>query len=118
MVALIYYSSLIGFVAIGVVGQGLNMVRQHRAAESDVANSHPAKFDVDEDCKTVYINSPIDYQEDTVASIEAKSGKHCVIRVFTYNVKDETEVSLPPPSTLDTTKSVPGVLELPRKGTY
>jgi hypothetical protein len=117
MVALVYYSFLIGYLAIGVVGQGIKTMRQHRAAESDVVYSHPAIFDVNKDCKVVYIRSPIDYQEDTVNSVKAKSGKDCVIRIFTYSVRNETEVWQPHPSTLDTSRSVPSVLELPRNGT-
>jgi hypothetical protein len=113
---LVYYGGLVAFVVIVTVAQGVKTAWQRRATESDVP-SQAAKFDIDKDCKVVYINSPIDYSEDTVASIEAKSGKKCVIRVFTYNVRNETEVSVPPPSTIDTTRSVPGVLELPRYGT-
>ncbi|HLX05079.1 MAG TPA: hypothetical protein VKR28_06065 [Candidatus Binatus sp.] len=113
MVALIYYSFLIGYVAIGVVAVGIKTAAQHHAAASDVANTHPAKFDVDEDCKVVYISSPIDYEENTADRIEAKSGKNCVIRIFAYTLKNETEASQLHPNTLDTTHSVPGVLELP-----
>lgn len=105
VVRLIYYGGLLAIYSIVMVTHGIKTVWPHH--DDAARNPVTAQFDVDKNCETVYINSPVEYYNGT----KSKSGKDCVIRVITYNAHVENEA--PPPAVLDTSRSVPVVLEIP-----
>jgi hypothetical protein len=107
MVALIYYGGVI------VLGFTVMVVQNVRIRPRDAAKLHQLEyFDLDKNCETVYIHSPVEYYD----GLKSKSDKTCVIRVLTYNVHGETEPVMNPASTLDPpSQSVSGVLEVPSK---
>jgi hypothetical protein len=113
MVGIIYYGGLLVFLGAIMVSHGIKAGWPNHGDKP--AHHEVAYFDVDKHCKTVYIDSPISYYEYSLDSSKVKSGETCLIGVLTYNV--HVENAAPPPSTLDTSQSVPGVLEIPSNGT-
>jgi hypothetical protein len=104
---IIYYGLLLGFMGVAMTVHVAGDL-----AKKELPH-HAAKFDVYKDCEIFNVDSPISYYEDSVDTIKARSGKNCVIRVITYRIDEENAVSPVPAATLDTSHSVPGVLELP-----